>query len=771
MKFGFGQPVSRVEDQKLIYGAGEYTDDILPGQTAHIVFLRSPFAHARLTHLDLTEARAAPGVLLAAAQADLDADNVGDVQCQYYVKNKDGSEITKTSKPAMIRDICRYAGDIVAMVVAKTREQAQDALELIEVDFDPMDSVCDIRAAVRDDAPQLYPEYPNNTVFNWAIGAIDETDSVFDAAKASGKRIITMDTVNNRVAPSAMETRPMVAMPDPDNPDGLKIWTGTQGPLGIAKQIAQSLDMKTDDVHVLTGNVGGGFGFKIFLHPEQLIIAWAARKAGQAIRWQQARSEAFLSDLQGRDNFATAEAVVSETGKVEALRVSIMNNLGAWLSNYGVFVPTTSTSRTLTGIYDIQVAAMHVTGVVTNTPAVDAYRGAGRPEANYIMERLMDKIAHEMGMSRQAVRHANVIKPDQLPYKMIQGGEIDSGDMPGLLDDALEKADWAGFAARKAESVRQGKWRGIGLAMYLESCGNGKDGGVDIVFEADGRVTIHASQMDNGQGHQTTLTQIFSSQLSYDADLITVKQGDSKRSPDGTTGGARMAAVLGSTTYEAAAIILKKAQELAAAYLETDLSDLQFDEGIFRTSGHNQTIAIEDLVRELADEDAETHPLDLAHSYATKGASYPYGCHIAEIEIDSVTMVPVIQRYTVVDDFGKVINPLTLEGQIHGGIAQGVGQALYEHMPYDEAGQLLAGSLMDYTLPRADHLPSFDIYTRNTPCLNNIMGVKGSGEAGAIGAPPAVISAVSDALGILHIDMPATPQHIWQAVKAKKDAA
>ena len=307
--------------------------------------------------------------------------------------------------------------------------------------------------------------------------------------------------------------------------------------------------------------------------------------------------------------------------------------------------------------------------------------------------------------------------------------------------------------------------------MYLESCGNGKDGGVDIVFEADGRVTIHASQMDNGQGHQTTLTQIFSSQLGYDADLITVQQGDSMRSPDGTTGGARMATVLGSTTYEAASIILEKAHILAAEYLDTDPSDLQFDDGIFRTSGHNRTITIEDLVRALADDKAVTHPLDMAHSYSTKGASYPYGCHIAEIEIDQATMVPKIERYTVVDDFGKVINPLTLEGQIHGGIAQGVGQALYEHMPYDEAGQLLAGSLMDYTLPRADHLPSFDIYTRNTPCLNNIMGVKGSGEAGAIGAPPAVISAVSDALDILHIDMPATPQHIWQAIKAKKAAA
>ena len=391
-------------------------------------------------------------------------------------------------------------------------------------------------------------------------------------------------------------------------------------------------------------------------------------------------------------------------------------------------------------------------------------------EANYLLERLMDHIAVELDIDRVAVRRANLIQPEQIPYAMIEGGTVDSGDMPGLLADAMEKADWQGFEARRSTARANGKYLGIGLAMYLEQCGGGGGSGVDVEFQGDGTAIIYASQQDNGQGHRTTLTQIFSAQLGYDADKIKIVQGDSQRTPPGTTGGARMSAVLGSTLSQAADLIAEKAKPFVAEQLDAAIEDIQFAEGIFSAAGTNRSIEIEALVEALASDVPAEHPLNQQHEYTTKGASYPYGCHIVEIEVDMATLQPQILRYTVVDDIGNVINPMTFAGQIHGGIAQGVGQALFEHVAFDEDGQLLAGSLMDYTLPRADHLPSFSISTRNTVCQNNVLGVKGVGEAGAIGAPPAVISALCDALGVVHIEMPATLQAIWQTMKPVKEA-
>jgi len=557
----------------------------------------------------------------------------------------------------------------------------------------------------------------------------------------------------------------MVAAPGAK--DGtLDIWCGTQGVVGIAEQIAKALSMERGDVRVQTGDVGGSFGFKIFLHPEQICIAWAARRLGQMVRWQQRRSDGFLSDLHGRDNRSRARAAIDKTGRILALQVTAHANMGAWLSNFSTYIPTLSGSRTLTTNYDIQAASLRVIGVMTNTPAVDAYRGAGRPEANYLMERLMDHIAAETGHSRIDVRRVNMIKTSQIPYAMVCGGTIDSGEMTELFDMALATADVAGFAKRKAESAENGKLRGIGFGMYLEQCGNGADEGVDIEFQDDGRVILYGSQQCNGQGHQTTVTQILSDRLGCDADLITVKQGDSNRSPRGTTGGARMTAVLGSATAVAAAKIIDLAKPFAAEVLECNEDDLNFTDGLFLRQDTNRSIAIEDLVRQLAIS-GEKHRLNWAQPYETDGATYPYGCHIIELEIDRQTCAVEIASYHVVDDFGLVINPLTLEGQIHGGIAQGVGQALLEHVVYDDSGQLLAGSLMDYALPRADHFPGLQISTRNTACANNALGIKGSGEAGAIGAPQAVISAICDALDITHIDMPATPLAIFNAMKAK----
>jgi len=768
MKFGIGQSIKRIEDNNLITGNGQFSDDKMPGEGAHIAFLRSPFAHADVTHIDISQASTASGVILAATQADLDSDNVGEIHCRQYVQNRDGSSVPQITKPPMARNRVRHAGDIVAMVVAQTRKQALDAIELIDVDYDTLDAVCDVYDAISQDAPQLYDCYKNNVVFDWEAGNIDGAQAKIDEAVAQGAQLVEVDVINSRVLPNSMETRPMIAMPS--DTGGLRIWCGSQGPVGLAEQIADALSLDAKDVHITTGDVGGGFGFKIFLHPEQLCIAWAARKTGKIVRWQQDRSDAFLSDLHGRDNRTKAVAAVTADGKIKAINVSVHANMGSWLSNFSIYIPTLSACRTLTGPYDIQHAGMRVRGIVTNTPAIDAFRGAGRPEANYLMERLIDHIANQLGLDRIAVRKRNLISKEAIPYKMVEGGTVDSGDMPGLLDDALAKSDWHGFAGRRAESEARGKYRGIGLAMYLEQCGGGGDAGIELEFLADGHVNIYASQQDNGQAHRTTLTQIFSSRLGYDAENITVIQGDSNRTPAGTTGGARMSAVMGSTLFEAAGIVAEKAQLFAAERLEVQPDEVDFDDGLFTATGTNETLSIEEVVSLMAI-DGEDHPLNMEHSYTTKGASYPYGCHVVEIEIDKASCIPQIVAYTVVDDFGNVLNPLTLEGQIHGGIAQGVGQALYEHVAYDEDGQMLSGSLMDYTLPRADHFPAIACYMRNTPCLNNLLGVKGAGEAGAIGAPPAVISAVCDALGVVHVDMPATLQTIFDTISQKQTAA
>ena len=769
MKFGIGQTVKRLEDRNLLTGKGVFTDDQMPGQGRAVAFLRAPFAHAHITHLDLSAARSAEGVVLVASQADLDADNVGEVHCQFYPENRDGSKVPKTTKPPMARELVRHAGDLVAMVVAETRQQAMDALDLVEVDYNPLEAVTDVYAAMQPEAPQLHAEYPNNIVFDWEAGTIDTARAEIEAAVAGGARLVEIDVVNSRVMPNAMETRPVVAMPA-DDMEGLRLWLPSQGPVGLAEQLADALGYEHNQLQVLTGDVGGGFGYKIFLHPEQLCIAWAAKTTNSLVRWQQERSDAFLSDLHGRDNRSVARAAVDADGRVLALDVRVHANMGSWLSNFSCYIPTLSGCRTLTGPYDIQIAGMQVLGIVTNTPAVDAFRGAGRPEANYLLERLMDHIAAELQIDRIAVRQANLIQPEQIPYAMIEGGSVDSGDMPGLLADAMEKADWQGFEARRSAARAKGKYLGIGLAMYLEQCGGGGGAGVDIEFQDDGMAVIYAAQQDNGQAHRTTLTQIFSHQLGYNADKIKIVQGDSLRTPSGTTGGARMSAVLGSTLSQAADLIAEKAKPFAAEQLDAGIEDIQFAEGIFSAAGTNRSIEIETLVGVLASDAPAEHPLNQQHVYTTKGASYPYGCHIVEIEVDMATLQPQILRYTVVDDIGNVINPMTFAGQIHGGIAQGVGQALFEHVAFDEDGQLLAGSLMDYTLPRADHLPSFSISTRSTVCQNNVLGVKGVGEAGAIGAPPAVISALCDALGVVHIEMPATLQTIWQTMKPVKEA-
>jgi len=770
MKFAVGQSVARVEDRRFVTGAGCYTDDVTPADGLRVAFLRAPHAHARLLSLDCSAARTASGVRLVATQADLDADNVGDIHCQLQIENFDGSKMPMVTKPAMVRDINRYAGDILATVVADTQTQADDALELIAASYEPLPAVTDIYDAMRDIAPQLYDCYKNNIAFDWHAGNHQAANAVFENAEAMGLQAVDIDVINSRVVINSIETRPMLAAPVKDaagnDTGGLEIWCGTQGPVGVAEQIAAALSLPLEKVRVRTPDVGGSFGFKIFLHPEQICISWAARRLGRLVRWQQSRSEAFVSDLHGRDNRSQATAMIDQNGRIHALKVTAHANLGAWLSNFSTYIPTMSGCRTLTTNYDIPATSLRVIGVMTNTPAVDAYRGAGRPEANYLMERLMDHIADILGKSRVAVRKTNMITAAQMPYEMPSGGTIDSGDMPALFDVALAKADVSGFAGRRLDAAASGRLRGIGYGMYLEQCGDGTDSGIAIEFNQDGQIIVHAAQQCNGQGHRTTLTQILSDRLSVDAGKIIVLQGDSARGLRGTTGGARMTAILGSATAEAAGLIAVKALPYAAMLLEASVDDVAFTDGFFVVKNTNHSVDFEAVVEMLAST-GQQHLLNTSHSYQTKGPTYPYGCHIAEVEVDPATCSVTVQRFTVVDDFGVVINPMMLAGQIHGGIAQGVGQALHEHVVYDDDGQILSGSFMDYAMPRADDFPNFDIHMHNTPCKNNILGIKGSGEAGAIGAPQAVISAVCHALGVRHIDMPITPLKIFESLRAQ----
>ena len=534
MKFGVGQAIPRLEDTRLLTGGGRYTDDLEPGEGLAVAFLRAPLAHSRLVSIDVSGAAALEGVHLVATQADLDADNVGEIHCQTQLRNEDGEKMTLVSHPPMVRDVNRTAGDIVAVVVAHDATIAHDALELIEARYDSMPAVTDVMLRGRRRAA-LYEDYPNNIAFNWVAGDHAGTNAALAAAEGRDDReIFEIDVVNNRVIINSMETRPMIAAPGPEK-GTLDIWCGTQGPVGIAEQISKALGMQTEQVRVRTGDVGGSFGFKIFLHPEQLIIAWAARRLGRKLRWQQARSDAFLSDLHGRDNRTKARAVIDRDGKVHALAVTVHANMGSWLSNFSTYIPTLSGSRALTTNYAIGTASLRVLGVMTNTPAVDAYRGAGRPEANYVMERLMDHVAAHIGIDRAEVRRRNLIRSDQIPFRMVEGGTIDSGEMPELMEEALRRADFEGFAARRSDSERRGMLRGFGIGMYLEQCGGGTDGGVDVRFRQDGTILVIASQQENGQGHRTTLTQILSDRLGFDADRIEVMQGDSAITPPGTT--------------------------------------------------------------------------------------------------------------------------------------------------------------------------------------------------------------------------------------------
>ena len=756
-KFAVGQSVTRIEDDTLLRGAGRYADDVEITGAAHACIVRSPHAHAKIMRVDSRAAARAPGVLAVLTGADVAADGLGDIPCVVPVTNLDGTARGDTPRPILALHRVRHVGDPVAVVIADTLAQARDAAELIDIDYEPLPAVVGTRTATLPGAPLAWDGIAGNLCFDVGAG---NSKAAVEAAFARAAHVTRLELVNNRVVANPLE--PRAALAEYDQTTGrCTLYTPSQGPHVIYDQLAGViLKIGKEQLRVVSGNVGGAFGMKIFLHPEQPIVVWAARRLKRAVRWTGDRSESFVSDVQGRDNYSVAELALDAGGRFLALRVTTWANMGAYLSNYAPYIPQLAVPM-LSGVYRIPAIYANIKGVVTNTVPVDAYRGAGRPEAIYLLERVVDVAARELGLAPDELRRRNFIQPADMPYQTPVESRYDSGDFAGVMSRAMEKAQWTGFAARRDQARQSGKLRGIGLAMYIERCGGGPGDTVVLKVDPAGSVTLVSGMQDNGQGHATTFVQLLSQKLGLEASRIRVVQGDTDIVPSGMTGGSRFLAIGGIASMSAADEVIGKGKEAAASLLEAALADIEYGDGEYRIAGTDRKLSLFEAAK-------KTGGLQATHTRAPEAFTYPNGCHVCEVEIDGDTGETRIVRYSVVDDFGRAINPLLLEGQVHGGTVQGIGQALLELGQYDpESGQLLTGSFMDYAMPRADDVPSFDCGFHHVPCATNPLGVKGAGEAGAVGAPPAVINAVVDALnpggGVKRIDMPATHEKVWRA--------
>ena len=761
MKFGVGQPVRRIEDDRLVRGAGRYTSDLAPENALHAVFVRSPHAHARFAVADRDSAAAVPGVeavYLASDFADL-----GDLPCLASVANADGSKTPLKPYPVMSGDETHHVGDIVAMIVGRSELAARDGAERLAIDWEPLAAVADTLDALRPDAPQVFAGAPGNVAFDAHIGDRAKTGEAF----AGAARVVKIRIVNPRVVTNYMEPRGAVASFDADS-DRLTLAVGSQGVHGLRDVLAgKVLEIAPERLRVTTGDVGGGFGTRAFLYREYPLILAAAERLVRPVRWQADRSEHFVGDAQGRDNVTVAEMALDAEGRFLALRLDVVANLGGYVSQFAPFIPWLGATMA-TGPYRIEALSARVRGVYTHTVPVDAYRGAGRPEAAYVLERLVDACARAFGQSPEAIRLRNFVPSDAMPYQTQTNRTYDVGDFAGALTRCVERADVAGFEARAEESRRRGLLRGLGLASYIECTAMGAgESDTSLVLEKDGTFTLLIGTQSTGQGHETAYAQVVSQKFDVPLDRIRVVQGDSDRvRSGGGTGGSRSIPIGAVTTARAAKVLADSLTDLAADRLETAAADLEIVEGQFRIVGTDRSVTLAEVAALPA---ATPERLQGAGAYTPDTATYPNGTHICEIEIDPETGVARLQRYTIVDDFGATLNPLLLEGQVHGGVAQAVGQALMERTVYDGDGQLLTASFMDYCMPRADDFPPIAFETRNVPSTTNPMGLKGAGEAGSIGATPAVVNAVADALwrayGNADIDMPATPQTIFRAIR------
>ena len=771
-KFGVGQPVRRSEDPKLVRGEGRYTDDVnAPGQ-AYAVMVRSRDAHGIIRSIDADAARKMPGVLAVLTAADLAA--YGPFKCTMPLKNRDGSPIRYTPRPALSSDKVRFVGDPVACVIAETVDQAKDAAEAVALDVEPLPVVLNPAEAVKPGAPLVFDEVPNNVALDFHFGDAAKVAEAF----AKAKHVTRLKTSNQRMIVAPME--PRAAIGEYQAASGK--WTLTASSQGVHGQKTTLMDMlgaPADKVRVITGQVGGSFGMKAQPYPEYICVLHGARVLGRPVKWTDERSGSFVSDHHGRAQDMTVEVAFDDNAHILAVRITGFGDMGGYLGQYGPLLPTGNIVKNVVGVYRTPLLEVSSKCVFTNTTLVSAYRGAGRPEGNYYMERALDLAASELGLDRIDLRKRNMIKPRDLPFKAASDMTYDCGDFPAVLKQALEMADYKGFAKRKRASKKQGKLRGIGIGCYLEvTFGGGKELG-NIHFEADGTVTIVTGTLDYGQGHATAYAQVLSDQLGIPFDRIRVVEGDSDQVTfGGGSGGSRSIMFASAVLMEASKLVIERGKQIASYALEASAGDIEFKDGRFTIAGTDRSIGLLDLAARLRSglklPEGAPASLDVDHMLDKPVPSaFPNGCHVAEVEIDPLTGETHVVKYSAVNDLGTVVNPLLVEGQIQGGVMQGLGQVLLEQAVYDNDGQLVTGSFMDYAMPRAHDAPMIEVAHHPVPTKSNPIGAKGCGEAGTSGGLPSVANAVIDALsdyGIRHLEMPMTPARIWTAIEKAKAA-
>lgn len=778
VKFGVGQPMRRVEDERLITGKGRYTDDISFDGQAYAFMVRSPHANARILSIDKADALAAEGVLAVYTGEDAKREGLGIVASPAadMLKNFDGTPIFKTTRHLIAQERVRYAGDTVAVIVAETLNQARDAADLLLIDYETLPAVADTAGSLAPDAPVVWEELGSNLAYEWELG---DKAGASDAMKAA-HHVTKLKLINNRIVVNAMEPRAALGVYDKER-DHYTLYSPSQGVHSQRNFIAQfSLNIPVEKLRVVTEDVGGGFGMKTFVYPEYPLVLFASRMLGRPVKWTGDRSDAFLTDSQGRDHVTEAALALDKDGKILAVEVRTIANLGGYQSQFGPFIPTLAPRGMHVGVYKVPVLYNYVQVVYTNTVPVDAYRGAGRPEASYVIERLMDKAARELGIGQDEMRNRNFIPAAEMPYKGGASLPFDSGDFTRNLTDAFKLSDVAGFEARRAKAASEGKLIGQGVSYYVERTAAGMQDYARVAIDADsGIVHVWTGQQTNGQGHETVWTQFLATRLGLDVEKIKVHLGDTETLPNSAgTGGSKAVYMATGAIGDASDKLIEKGREIAANELEAAKADIEYrgadGEAVFAVVGTDKKIDLFQVAR-LAEKQPDLGELSGDGEYSQKGNTFPNGAHICDVEIDPETGVFKITRFVAVDDFGHVLNPLIVAGQVHGGIAQGLGQAMGEHAVFDnDTAQLVTGSFMDYWMPRADDMPSFDTSYNEIPSTSNALGVKGAGEAGTVGAPAAFINAIIDALkpyGVETVDMPVTPMKLWTIIQAGRKAA
>ena len=773
-EFSIGQAVTRLEDPRLLRGQGRYLDDMVFGRQTYAVIVRSPHAHAEIRAIDSAKALAAPGVLTVLAGADYRADDLGPLPSMPPYKKRDGSPMFVPDRPAIAVERVRNVGYPVAVVVAETAEQARDAAELVDVEYGILPAVVSAHAAAQPGAPQLYDDCPGNEAYFYEAGDAAATEAAF----ANADHVVEQHLVINRVTANAMEPRGVVGEYDPGN-GRYTLNCGFQRPYFFRKDIAAvSLKIPETQLHLVTGDIGGSYGLRGSVYPEMILMLWAAKRVGRPVKWLADRSESHISDDDARDNFVDAALALDRQGRFLGAKFRVWGNLGAAVSFRGALPPAVNIG-TAVGVYTVPAAHAQVSGMLTNTHCTSPYRGAGRPEASYMIERLVEIAADELGIDPDELRRRNYVTPEAMPYKTALTYTYDCGHFEENMDRAMALADWAGFEARRAEAAERGRLRGIGMSNTIEHSADAGLETAEVRFDPGGAVTIVSGSVTHGQGHATIQTQILTDRLGIDPELVNYIQGDTDKVTFGVgTGGSRSTTMSGSALVMVADKIIDKARKLAAHMLEASEADIDFAEGEFTIAGTDRTLGIHEVAKaafQLNQLPPDMEPgLYETATYRSPAGNFPNGCHICEVEIDPDTGVTEMVGYWVVDDVGTVINPLLLKGQIMGGIAQGIGQVLMEDKTYDpDTGQVLAGSFMDYGMPRADDFCPVEIVDNPVPTSTNPLGVKGAGESGTVGALSVGLNAIVDALsvyGIRHIDTPATPFKVWQAIQDAETA-